>query len=338
MSSSSQSRPDRRAARLPAAAFVLAMVAVQGFGPLPAAAAVPLPVVAVLPGAERTSLVVDLGAGTGPAGDKAVEVTVGGAAQPATLTPVISDRLAVALLVDASDAGAATLPAWLSAAARFILEVPAETLAAAVADTSPPAVLAPSQRGPTGVVRALSAGGQAVTSHVGGVGPGDEAVPRDGDRTAGGRLLHGLRRRRRRTATALAARFKRAATILVVVGTADSTYWADAARATGGFFAPAGTPVVVPALDQVETTLRGRYLVQFPTPAPSGAGVRTDRHRQPHPDRRRRHPGGRDPLPARGPGIAIGAVWWVLAGGLTVLAAAALFLCASFPATTREPA
>ena len=324
MSSSSRSRPDRRRARVPVTAFVLAMVVVQCFGPLPAAAAIPLPVVAVLPGAERTSLVVDLGAG--PAGEKAVEVTVGGVAQRATLTPVISDRLAVALLVDASEAGRATLPAWLSAAARFILEVPAGTQAAAVADTSPPAVLAPPQRGPTGVVRALSAvraDGQRRTSSALALALEQVTATATGPRVvvfyttstdAGGE-----------TATALAARVRRAAAILVVVGTADSTYWAGAARATGGFFAPAGTPVVVPALDQVETTLRGRYLVQFPTPSalPARASVRIDT----------------GSLTLTGDAViaadadafaqprqasGVGALWWVLAAGLTVLAAALL--------------
>ncbi|MEU4222442.1 hypothetical protein, partial [Actinoplanes sp. NPDC026623] len=100
------------------------MLAVLCYGPLPAAAAIPLPVVAVLPGAEQTTLVVDLGADAGSAAETAT-VTAGGAPLRAELTPVVSDRLAVALLVDASDAGADALPAWLSAATRFILEVPA---------------------------------------------------------------------------------------------------------------------------------------------------------------------------------------------------------------------
>jgi len=53
MSSSSPNRLDR----LRAAILLLALVLVQGFGPAPAAAAAAtLPVVAVLPGAERTSL------------------------------------------------------------------------------------------------------------------------------------------------------------------------------------------------------------------------------------------------------------------------------------------
>ena len=81
------------------------------------------------------------------------------------------------------------------------------------------------------------------------------------------------------SAAALGARLQQAGTILIVVGSvADSAYWPEAARATGGFFAPAGRPVVVPALDQVATTLRGRYLVQFPTPEtlPARVSVRID--------------------------------------------------------------
>ena len=80
-------------------------------------------------------------------------------------------------------------------------------------------------------------------------------------------------------AAALAERFRASGTILVVVGTAAAAgYWAPAATATGGFFAPAGDPVLVPALDQVRTTLNGRYLVRFRTPPvlPARVAVRVD--------------------------------------------------------------
>jgi hypothetical protein len=308
-----------------AAVVVPVLVLLPCLGPLPAAAAVPSPIVAVVPGAEHTWLVVDAGAGGRSVGGTAVQVTVGGTRQPATLTPVLSGDLAVTVLVDASEAGRSTLPAWLSAAARFILEVPAGTTAAAVADTSPPAVLAPAQRGRAEVVRALSAvrpGGRRRTSAALSLAAAQAPAAATGPRVvvlyttaadAGGE-----------TATALATRFNRAATILVVAGTAASTYWADAARATGGFFAPAGTPVVVPALDQVTTTLRGRYLVRIPTPGarPAPVSLRVDI-------------GGltltgeavipaeADPLapPRRVSGAA---VRWMLAG-LTILAAAAWF-------------
>lgn len=278
MSSPSHPRPDRRAVRV--AAFLLVMAVVQGYGPHPAAAAVPLPDIAVLPGTEQTTLVVDLGASTGPVAGKTALITVAGAQQQAPLAPVVSDRLAVAFVIDSSMAGGAALPAWLSAAARFILETPAGTQAAAVADTMPPTLIAPPQRGPTGIVRALSgvrAGGQRSTSEALTLAKAQFPAGPTGHRVvvvytsaadAGGE-----------SAAALSSRFKQAGTILIVVGSArDSPYWSDAARATGGFFAPAGTPVVVPALDQVATTLRGRYLVQFPTPRalPAQVSVRID--------------------------------------------------------------
>jgi hypothetical protein len=83
----------------------------------------------------------------------------------------------------------------------------------------------------------------------------------------------------REEAESLGARLRDTGTILVVVGTTDANrFWTDTAAATGGFFAPAGDPVVVPALDQVQTTLRGRYLIRFRTPAelPADVGVRVD--------------------------------------------------------------
>jgi hypothetical protein len=256
------------------------MFVVQGYGPPPAAAAVPLPAIAVLPGTEQTSLVVDLGASTEPVTSRTAQITVDGAPQQAQLAPVMSESLAVAFVIDTSVAGGADLPAWLSAAARFILEAPTGTQAAAVADTSPPTLISPPQRGPLGTVRALSgvrAGGQRRTSDALTLAKGQFPATSTGHRVvvvytsaadAGGE-----------SAAALGARFQQAGTILTVVGSADdSAYWPAAARATGGFFAPAGRPVVVPALDQVATTLRGRYLVQFPTPPalPARVSVRID--------------------------------------------------------------
>ena len=278
MSSPSQPWPDRRTARV--AAFLLVMFIVQCYGAPPAAAAVPLPVIAVLPGSEQTSLVVDLGASGDPAGSKTASITFDGVSQRAQLVPVVSDGLAVALVIDTSEAGGAALAGWLSAAARFILETPAETAAVAIADTSPPALIARPQRGPMGIVSALSgvrAGGHRSTSDA------LTLAMRQFPATPTGRRVAVLYTTSAdaggESAAALSARFRQSGTILIVVGSADdSPYWAGAARATGGFFAPAGTPVVVPALDQVETTLRGRHLVQFPTPValPARVSVRVD--------------------------------------------------------------
>jgi hypothetical protein len=329
MSSPSQRRPDRRVTR--AAAFLLVLLIVQCFGLPPVAAAVPLPVVAVLSGAGQTFLVVDLGAGSGPIRGTAAAITLDGVPQRTQLVPVVSDLLAVAFVIDTSQAGAAALPSWLSAAARFILETPAQTQAVAVADASPPRMIAPPQRGPMGIVSALSvvrAGGQRATSDALTLAMRQFPATPTGRRVvvlyttsadAGGER-----------AEALSARFRQSGTILVVVSTADdSAYWADAARTTGGFFAPAGTPVVVPALDQVETTLRGRYLVQFPTPETlparvsvrvatgaltltGDAIVRADSAGVP----------GRQQRPASGPWVAIALA--TIAGCLIVLVAAAV--------------
>src|SRR4051812_660682 len=129
MSSRSPTRPERRA--LPAAfAVVVALLLADA---APAAAAVPLPVAGVLSGGGETALVVDLSASNG-AGKRGVEVTLDGQRQRADLVPVMSDGLAVSIVVDASAAGARTLPAWLSAAARFILEAPAATRAVVIPD------------------------------------------------------------------------------------------------------------------------------------------------------------------------------------------------------------
>jgi hypothetical protein len=275
MSSSSPPRRDRLAALL---LLVTVMVVGPGAGLPSAAAAVPLSVIAVIPGARDTSVVVDLGAGTKPA--DAVAVTLAGAPQRATVTPVLSDHIAVALVVDASEAGGAALPGWLSAAARFVLEVPPQARTVVVADTAPPTVIAAPRPGAIGVVGALStvrAAGRRSTSDAltlatdqFPVAPADSrlVVLYTTSPDAGGE-----------SAAALGARLTSAGAMLVVVGVAAAgAYWSGVSRSTGGFFAPARVPVVVPALDQVATTLRGRYRVTFPTPQklPARLSIRVD--------------------------------------------------------------
>ena len=116
---SSRSRTSRLLAAL------VAVLATQLLATGPAAAAVPLPVAAVLTAGGQTALVVDLSGSTRP-GRQTVTVTAGGVVQRAQLIPVMSAGLAVSLVMDTSAGGADTLPAWLSAGARFILEAPAD--------------------------------------------------------------------------------------------------------------------------------------------------------------------------------------------------------------------
>src|SRR5436309_3290952 len=146
MSSSPRSRREPRAARV--AAPVLAVLAVLCLAAPGAAAApavpttVPLPDITVLPVTDtQASLIVDVDAGSQPVLPDAVSVTVAGVRQPTNLVPVMSDQLAAAVVVDASQAGGAQLGTWLSGAARFVLEQPALARTAVLADATPPAVL-----------------------------------------------------------------------------------------------------------------------------------------------------------------------------------------------------
>jgi hypothetical protein len=276
MSSSTRSRPDRLLRKV--AALLLTVCAVQGLW-LPAAVATGrLPIVAVLPGAARTSLVVDVAADAGPVRADRVTVTVDGVTQQAAVQPVFSSRLSAALVIDASANAAPALPGWLSAATRFVLEAPRGSRTAVVADTAPPTVVAALQPRRMDVVQAVSsmqARGERHTSDALDLAlaqfPAAVADPRvvvlyTGAADAG-------------SADRLVERLTRANAILVVVGPASgNAYWSGVSRATGGFFAPSSGSRVVPALDQVWATLRGRYLLSFATPGglPATVAVRID--------------------------------------------------------------
>ncbi len=306
--------------------------------PAPAVAAeVPLPVAAVLSGGGQTSLVVDLGA-AGRSGRRSVVVTRDGVAERAELIPVMSDGLAVALVVDTSADGARTLPSWLSAAARFILEAPATARCVVISAGAPASVTEPLP-GPAAAVRVLdevrATGGGRDTAAALDLAvrqfPGTEAGRRvvvlyTTGADAGGE-----------SAEALGARLRAAGTILVVVGSADTgRFWPDAAAATGGFFAPAADPVVVPALDQVETTLRGRYLVRFPTPPvlPARVSVRIDTA-----GLRLTGVATVEPPPAAAPASRPTALRWavIAAGALLVLVAGLLAVRAGRPSPPTGP-
>ena len=276
MSSSTRFRRDRRLGRV--AALLLMVCAGQGLCLSAAAAAGPLPIIAVLPGAAQTSLVVDVAADAGPLTADRVSVTVGGAPQRATVQPVFSSRLSAALVIDASAAGARELPGWLSAATRFVLEAPGSSRTAVIADTTPPTVIAALQQRRMDVVQAVSsvqARGERHTAQALDLAltqfPAEMQDPRvvvlyTGAADAG-------------SSAALVERLTRANAILVVVGPAGSNaYWSAVSRATGGFFAPSLAPLVVPALDQLWATLRTRHLLSFATPdgLPATVSVRID--------------------------------------------------------------
>jgi len=279
MSSRSRPRPEAgRGARRWGAAIIALLIGLL-LAPPPARAAVPLPVAGVLSGGGETALVVDLSASNG-LGKRSVQVTLNGQPERADLVPVMSDGLAVTIVVDASTAGAATLPAWLSAAARFILEAPTSTQTVVIPDRRPATAATGALRGPSGVVGALTgirADGDRDTAAALTLARSQFPRVETGRRVV---VLYTSAANAGGTAAAdVADDFRAAGTILVVVGTAAASgFWSEAAAATGGFFAPASEPVVVPALDQVESTLRDRYLVCFATPPklPATVNVRID--------------------------------------------------------------
>jgi hypothetical protein len=250
-------------------ALVLVVCAVQWLAATGAVAA-DLAIVAVFPPtAGHALMVVDVGPDAEPVSSQSASVTVDGLPQPTTVVPVLSDGLAVGLVVDASDTGRASLPTRLSGAARFILETPAAAHATVVADTTPPAVVAPLQQGPVNIVRALSAvqaGGARRTSDAltlavrqlpaRPTGPHVVVLYTSGPDAGGERAAH------------LAERLVQAHVVLVVISTArDAGFWSQVTRDTGGFLAPSEGASGVKAFDRMAALLRARYLLTFPTPA-----------------------------------------------------------------------
>jgi hypothetical protein len=149
-----------------------------------------------------------------------------------------------------------------------------------VADTAPPSLVAPLQQGSTDLVRVLSGvhpGGPHGTSAAMTLALRQLAGAPSGPRVV--LLYTGAPDAGGESAADLGGRLARAQVLFVVVSSApDTGYWTEVTRATGGFLAPARPPAVAPALDQVSTLLRSRYLVTFPTPGrlPARASVRFD--------------------------------------------------------------
>ena len=129
-------------------------------------------------------------AATGP-----IAVTVDGQPQPITTTPLVSDRSAMALVVDASAGGGPGLQPGLGGLVDFALGAPPATRTALVADTTPPAVVVPLQAGPAGVLTGLSGitlAGRPADGR--GAGPGRRAAAARARQPAPGRALHGAAR------------------------------------------------------------------------------------------------------------------------------------------------
>jgi hypothetical protein len=215
--------------------------------------------------AGRARLVVG---GTGP-----IAVTVDGQPQPITTTPVLSDRSAMALVVDASAAGGPGLQPGVSGLVDFALAAPTATRTALVTDTTPPAVVVPLQPGPAGVLSGLSGitpRGDRQTAAA--LALAAAQLPREPDSP---RLvmLYTTSDSTGESADALAARLRADGIVLAVVTTTANSYWAAAAAATGGMAVEARPDGVLDAFGQVENALGTRNLVTLPAPARSAPAV-----------------------------------------------------------------
>ncbi|HEX3257077.1 MAG TPA: VWA domain-containing protein, partial [Pseudonocardia sp.] len=184
-------------------------------------------------------------------GDGPITVAVDGQPQPTTATPLVSERTALALVVDASADGGPGLHPGLGGLVDFALGLPPTTRTALVADTTPPAVVTQTRADPTGVLTGLSgitAGGGRQT--VAALELAVAQLPREPD---GPRLvvLYTGGASTADAPDALAARLRADGVVLAVVTTADDGYWRAVADGTGGVAVGAAPSGVVDAFGRV---------------------------------------------------------------------------------------
>lgn len=198
-----------------------------------------------------------------------VTVTSGGTNLPAQVTPVLSSRAAVGLVVDASAAAAPSLQGGgLSGVAGFLLQMPPSVHTSVVADRRPPVVVASSSTGPSEDLEAVSGlrgSGERATSDA------LTLALRQLPRSPGGQpvivLYTGAANAGGERAAALGERLRRAHAIFAVVTTnADARYWSEVAAATGGLAVRTEPTSAINAFDRVADELWARYVVTFPRP------------------------------------------------------------------------
>ena len=254
-------------------ALLLLVVALQALGVTSAAAATPPRVVAVgtvaSDGSVRITVELD-GVTDAALPPERFSATVDGAPQPARVVPVLSDELAIGLVVDGSEAGASALQAGISGATDFLLAMPPSTRAALLVDRAPPEVMSALQPGPDTVLPALS----------GGLQPGGTRQTADALELAARQLpaetaphlvllYTSAPDAGGEPAPDLAARLTRAGALLTVVtatGEPASPYWSSVAAATGGLAVGAPPSAAVQAFDRAASAMRDRYLLTFPAP------------------------------------------------------------------------
>jgi hypothetical protein len=262
--------------RAPRWAGLLVLTAVLTATPAPAdAAAGPGVVVqAVRSSSDLVSLVAEVRPlPVPPLRASAIGVTSGGTQLATRVTPLLSARNAVTMVVDASAAGGPYLEqGGQSGVAGFLLQLPTDSPTALIADRTPPSVISRASVGVTDDLSAASAirssgaraTSAALTLAVKQAPGGSVVALYTSAPNAGGE-----------PADALAARLQRAGAVLVVVNTGRSSrYWAKVATATGGLAIKTRPSQAIHAFDRIADSLRSRYLVAFARPAGRAATVR----------------------------------------------------------------
>jgi hypothetical protein len=201
----------------------------------------------------------------------AVTALAGGDELPTRAESVLSDRTAVALVLDASANGASALRGGgLSGAANFLLQLPSGASTAVIADRRPPEVAAGISVGVSDDLRAMSSlrsGGEPATSDALTLAV-QQLLPRPAQPVIV--LYTTAPRVDGEPATAVAERLQRADAIVAVVNaSADDAYWPTVATLTGGVAISARPGRSLDAFDAVADALRRRVTVTFRRP-PAG--------------------------------------------------------------------
>jgi hypothetical protein len=201
-----------------------------------------------------------------------LRATAGSATLPVTMTPVLSSRTAVAVVVDASTAGADALQrSGLSGVTNLLLQLPPESRTAVIADRRPPKVVAPSGQDIAADLDALEAlrpGGVRATSDA--LALAVRQLPPAGALSSVVVLYTGASDAGGPTAAALAQRLRQAHAVLAVVDTSrDPQYWRDVSTLTGGLDLHTQAGTAIPAFDALADALHARYEVTFPRPTGS---------------------------------------------------------------------
>ena len=232
----------------------------------------------------QTRLIVALPRTADGRGAPPLSVTVDGTLRPVTTTPLLSDRLAAAVVVDASRDGGPVLQPGVSGVVDLVLGVPGTARAALVADTDPPVVVTPLRAGAAELLDGLSAmqpRGDRRT--VAALDLAAAQLPSDAGSPRVVMLYTSAPDAADRSAADLGAGLSAAGIVLAVVTTAADggpvpPYWSAAAAATGGTAVSVRGPEAVDGFTRLATALQSRYLLTVPAPDrfPATVVVRVD--------------------------------------------------------------